>query len=160
MVSSARQLEATSAAGGINDLHRLLLLAAKRRTPHKIDKFLLVIPASGECNSPSCFKGVQTTFIDGLNRAGVVCPPSLAGPPIYRCSLPFLWSVAVLRGPWLIHSAGPPSGPLALLFSPESSTLMHRFPPITGLYPPRSPDRKVLDHATTLPRLLARAAGS
>ena len=81
MVSSARQLEATSAAGGINDLHRLLLLAAKRRTPHKIDKFLLVIPASGECNSPSYFKGVQTTFIDRLNRAGVVCPSSLAGPP-------------------------------------------------------------------------------
>src|SRR6266478_8692443 len=83
-----------------------------------------------------------------------------ASPPIYRCSLPLLWSVAVLKGPWLIHSAGPPSGPLALLFSPESSTLMHRFPPITGLYPPRSPDRKVLDHATTPPRLLARAAGS
>ncbi len=30
---------------GINDLHGPLLLAAKRRTPHKIDKFLLVLPA-------------------------------------------------------------------------------------------------------------------
>src|SRR5882724_2170158 len=81
MVSSARQLDATSAAGGINDLHRLLLLAAKRRTLHKIDRFLLVIPPSGECNSPLCFKGVQTTFIDGLDRASVVRPSSLAGPP-------------------------------------------------------------------------------
>jgi hypothetical protein len=38
------------------------LLAAKRRTPHKIDKFLLVLPAFRRVRQSVVFKGVQTNI--------------------------------------------------------------------------------------------------